>query len=107
MSEKIPVMVERVARAQAGAGDPPGHRPSWKILGYASKEAFVEATWMNYVPKVIAGMQAMREATEAMQVVGFDRMPLAAEGCSGGFGDAADVWKVMLDAALGEKAVPR
>ncbi|QTH22020.1 hypothetical protein HRJ34_00300 [Rhizorhabdus wittichii] len=86
--------IERGARALCELdGNPPGATMDAKPL------------WQNYLPEVRAVLTAIREPDAAMQ---------AAAAVIGGFHgyygddplsrqDAADVWRVMVDAALAEE----
>ena len=98
MSDHVPEMVERVARAMArhceGLAATPGEKPAWEVLHFESLDAFVDASWRNYVSQAVAGMEAMMEPTEVMVREGYCEPYV--QGHSTNL-----IWRAMLKTALG------
>ncbi|RVT93074.1 hypothetical protein [Sphingomonas crocodyli] len=88
-------MVERVARALAQANPEPRDPDAPQPNG--------EPTWKLFAPMAQRAMEAMREPTDGMKEAGAEvtRYIGTNEAIDAYEGDAANVWRLMVDAAIG------
>lgn len=91
-------IIEAAARAACRhveiSEEKPGEQPPWAFLGYASRDAWVDDCWPNYVGQVRAAIEAMREPTEAQYEA------LSATDKLWRELDSRTVWQTYIDAAL-------
>lgn len=99
MAEPVPEMVERVARRICELY---GEEPD-KLLPAISGREWLSPTqprWRSYTPQAIAAIEVMRKPTEAMSEAG--DLAARAEGAHDCEIPMSDVWRAMIDAALGK-----
>lgn len=81
-------MCRSVENSTVTADDP----EPWRRVGFETLDAWVDATWRNYLPQAIAAFEAIREPSRAMVDV----------GCRANLETTNDVWKAMVDEMLKE-----
>lgn len=93
-------MIERAARAIVGCMY--GADPDKPLLSRGADPDVIhmgEPTWKAFVPMARAAIEAMREPTEAMIVVGAEQVVMITDR-KRDFHPVKELWMDMIDAAL-------